>query len=399
MSKITSTHVFTSESVGKGHPDKVCDVISDAMLDACLQKDPKSRVACETLAGFNLIVNVGEVTCSGWEQIDTDRLVRDVVRQIGYDRPDYEFWHEGFEYICRIHGQSPEISQGVTEGEGLYDEQGAGDQGMMFGYATAETPTLMPAPIFYSHKLLQHLEQARFQGRIKYLRPDAKSQVSVRYQKGRPESITTVVLSHQTDDVPLERIREDLVAEAKAVLEPTELLNSETAFFVNPTGSFVRGGPFADAGLTGRKIIVDTYGGVGSHGGGAFSGKDPSKVDRSAAYYCRYAAKNIVAAGLAEKCEIQVGYAIGVARPLSINVSTYGTGVVGEEKLQQLLEDPSIFDFRPAALIDELDLMHPEGWRYQDTAAYGHFGHEAYPWEKTDKVEILRKAAGAKAAA
>ncbi len=399
MSKITSTHVFTSESVGKGHPDKVCDVISDAMLDACLQKDPKSRVACETLAGFNLIVNVGEVTCSGWEQIDTDRLVRDVVRQIGYDRPDYEFWHEGFEYICRIHGQSPEISQGVTEGEGLYDEQGAGDQGMMFGYATAETPTLMPAPIFYSHKLLQHLEQARFQGRIKYLRPDAKSQVSVRYQKGRPESITTVVLSHQTDDVPLERIREDLVAEAKAVLEPTGLLNSETAFFVNPTGSFVRGGPFADAGLTGRKIIVDTYGGVGSHGGGAFSGKDPSKVDRSAAYYCRYAAKNIVAAGLAEKCEIQVGYAIGVARPLSINVSTYGTGVVGEEKLQQLLEDPSIFDFRPAALIDELDLMHPEGWRYQDTAAYGHFGHEAYPWEKTDKVEILRKAAGAKAAA
>jgi len=399
MSKITSTHVFTSESVGKGHPDKVCDVISDAMLDACLQKDPKSRVACETLAGFNLIVNVGEVTCSGWEQIDTDRLVRDVVRQIGYDRPDYEFWHEGFEYICRIHGQSPEISQGVTEGEGLYDEQGAGDQGMMFGYATAETPTLMPAPIFYSHKLLQHLEQARFQGRIKYLRPDAKSQVSVRYQKGRPESITTVVLSQQTDDVPLERIREDLVAEAKAVLEPTELLNSETAFFVNPTGSFVRGGPFADAGLTGRKIIVDTYGGVGSHGGGAFSGKDPSKVDRSAAYYCRYAAKNIVAAGLAEKCEIQVGYAIGVARPLSINVSTYGTGVVGEEKLQQLLEDPSIFDFRPAALIDELDLMHPEGWRYQDTAAYGHFGHEAYPWEKTDKVEILRKAAGAKAAA
>ena len=399
MSKINSTHVFTSESVGKGHPDKVCDVISDAMLDACLQKDPKSRVTCETLAGFNLIVNVGEVTCSGWEQIDTVRLVRDVVRQIGYDRPDYEFWHEGFEYICRIHGQSPEISQGVTEGEGLYDEQGAGDQGMMFGYATAETPTLMPAPIFYSHKLLQHLEQARFQGRIKYLRPDAKSQVSVRYQKGRPESITTVVLSHQTDDVPLERIREDLVAEAKAVLEPTGLLNSKTAFFVNPTGSFVRGGPFADAGLTGRKIIVDTYGGVGSHGGGAFSGKDPSKVDRSAAYYCRYAAKNIVAAGLAEKCEIQVGYAIGVARPLSINVSTYGTGVVGEEKLQQLLEDPSIFDFRPAALIDELDLMHPEGWRYQDTAAYGHFGHEAYPWEKTDKVEILRKAAGAKAAA
>jgi len=399
MSKITSSHVFTSESVGKGHPDKVCDQISDAMLDACLQMDRKSRVACETLAGFNLVVNVGEVTCSGWDQINAEQLARTVVREIGYDRPEYDFWHEGFEYISRMHGQSPEISQGVTEGEGLYDEQGAGDQGMMFGYATAETPTLMPAPIFYSHKLLLHLEQARTQGRIRYLRPDAKSQVSVQYQNGRPESITTVVLSHQTDDTPLEQIRQELIKEAKEVLAPTGLLKPETAFFVNPTGSFVKGGPFADAGLTGRKIIVDTYGGVGSHGGGAFSGKDPSKVDRSAAYYCRYAAKNIVAAGLAEKCEIQVGYAIGVARPLSVNISTYGTGTVSEEKLQKLLEDPAIFDFRPAALIDELELLRPDGWRYQDTAAYGHFGHGIYPWEKTDKVEMLRSAAGTKAAA
>lgn len=393
MSKITSTHVFTSESVGKGHPDKVCDQISDAVLDACLHIDPKSRVACETLAGHNLIVNVGEVTCDGWQQIDTEQLVRTTVREIGYDRADYDFWHQGFEYICRIHGQSPEISQGVTEGEGLYDEQGAGDQGMMFGYATAETPNLMPAPIYYSHLLLKHFEQVRIDGKIQYLRPDAKSQVSVRYHNGRPQGITTVVVSHQTDNVALDQIRKDLIAESKNVLEPTGLLTQDTKFYINPTGSFVQGGPYADAGLTGRKIIVDTYGGVGSHGGGAFSGKDPSKVDRSAAYYCRYAAKNIVAAGLAEKCEIQVGYAIGVARPLSINVSTFGTGKVSEEKLQQILEDPAFFDFRPAALIDDLDLLHPDGWRYQDTAAYGHFGHDAYPWERTDKAEILQKAA------
>jgi S-adenosylmethionine synthetase len=399
MSKITSEHVFTSESVGKGHPDKVCDQISDALLDACLQVDPKSRVACETLAGHNLVVNVGEVTCSAWDQIDPEKVARKVVADIGYNCKDYCFWDEGFEYISRIHGQSPEISQGVTEGEGLYEEQGAGDQGMMFGYATAETPNYMPAPIYYSHRLLEHLEQARLSGEIAYLRPDAKSQVSVRYRKGRPEGITTVVISHQTDDVPLADIRRDLMAEAKKVLEPTGLLTPATAFYINPTGSFVQGGPFADAGLTGRKIIVDTYGGVGSHGGGAFSGKDPSKVDRSAAYYCRYAAKNIVAAGLAKKCEIQVGYAIGVARPLSINVSTYGTSVISEEKLQRLLEDDSIFDFRPAALIDALGLMTPRGWCYQDTAAYGHFGKAAYPWEKIDKVETLRKAAGIKAAA
>jgi S-adenosylmethionine synthetase len=399
MSKIQSEHVFTSESVGKGHPDKVCDQISDALLDACLRQDPRSRVACETLAGHNLVVNVGEVTCSGWEEIDAEKVARKVVREIGYDRPEYGFWNQGFDYICRIHGQSPEISQGVTEGEGLYEEQGAGDQGMMFGYATAETPSHMPAPIHYSHRLLEHLEQVRAGGEIPYLRPDAKSQVSIRYRKGRPERITTVVISHQTDEVPLAEIRRDLKAQAIKVLEPTGLLSPDTAFYVNPTGSFVQGGPFADAGLTGRKIIVDTYGGVGSHGGGAFSGKDPSKVDRSAAYYCRYAAKNIVAAGLAEKCEIQVGYAIGVARPLSINISTYGTATVSEEKLQGLLEDASIFDFRPAALIDELGLMTPRGWCYQDTAAYGHFGHTAYPWEKTDKVDILRKAAGIKAAA
>jgi S-adenosylmethionine synthetase len=257
----------------------------------------------------------------------------------------------------------------------------------------------MPAPIFFSHQLLQKLEQAKLQGEIAYLRPDSKSQVSVQYKNGRPERITTVVLSHQTDDVAPERIRKDLIAKACEVLEPTGLLTPQTSFYINPTGSFIQGGPYADAGVTGRKIIVDTYGGVGSHGGGAFSGKDPSKVDRSAAYYCRYAAKNIVAAGLAEKCEIQVGYAIGVARPLSINISTYGTGIVSEEKLQHILEDERIFDFRPAALIDELGLMHPDGWCYQDTAAYGHFGDEAYPWERTDKAQILRESAGVRSAA
>ena len=303
MSKITTDHVFTSESVGQGHPDKICDQISDAVLDCCLDLDPSSRVACETLAGHNLVVNVGEITCSRWEEVDTEQIARKVVRDIGYDREDLSFWHEGFEYISRIHGQSPDISQGVTAGQGLYDEQGAGDQGMMFGYATRETPEMMPCPIAYSHRLLLRLEKLRRMNSIDYLRPDSKSQVSVRYKNGQPEAITGVVISHQTDDVSLGRIRDDLVQVAQDVLKPTGLLTSDTEYYINPTGAFVLGGPYADAGLTGRKIIVDTYGGAGSHGGGAFSGKDPSKVDRSAAYYARYAAKNIVAAGLAGKCE------------------------------------------------------------------------------------------------
>lgn len=393
MSKINAEHVFTSESVGRGHPDKVCDQISDAVLDACLQADPKSRVACETVVGHNLVANVGEVTCNGWKNIDTEKIARQVVKDIGYDREALKFWHDGFEYFNRIHGQSPDISQGVTEGEGLYEEQGAGDQGMMFGYATNETPELMPCPVAYSHRLLLELEQLRKSNAIPYLRPDAKSQVSVRYKKGRPHAITGVVISHQTDDVPLEKIREDLVDAAKTVLEPTGLLTADTRFYINPTGAFVLGGPYADAGLTGRKIIVDTYGGVGSHGGGAFSGKDPSKVDRSAAYYARYAAKNIVAAGLADKCEIQVSYAIGVAHPLSINVDTYGTAKLDEALLQSLLEDKHLFDFRPAAIIDQLDLLHPAGWSYQASAAYGHFGRDIFPWEKANKVEALQRAA------
>jgi len=393
MSKINAEHVFTSESVGRGHPDKVCDQISDAVLDACLRVDPASRVACETMVGHNLVANVGEVTCGGWDGIDTERIARHVVRDIGYDSPDLKFWDGSFEYFSRIHGQSPDISQGVTQGQGLYEEQGAGDQGMMFGYATNETPELMPCPVAYSHRLLMELEKLRRDGVISYLRPDCKSQVSVRYKDGRPTAITGVVISHQTDDVPLETIRADLVAEARRILAPTGLLNNETAFYINPTGAFVLGGPYADAGLTGRKIIVDTYGGVGSHGGGAFSGKDPSKVDRSAAYYARYAAKNIVTAGLADKCEIQVSYAIGVAHPLSINVATYGTARYDEGLLQALLEDTRYFDFRPAAIIDQLDLLHPDGWTYQESAAYGHFGRDIFPWEKTDKAEDLRRGA------
>lgn len=396
MSKIKVNHVFTSESVGAGHPDKVCDQISDAVLDACLKNDSKARVACETAVGHNLVLNVGEVTCQGWDDINVEEIAREVVREIGYDRPELNFWHDSFDHICRIHGQSPHISQGVTEGEGLYEEQGAGDQGMMFGYATNETAEYMPSPIAYSHRLLQHLESKRKSGSIPYLRPDSKAQVSVSYADGRPDSITTVVISHQTDEVSLEEIRKDLVAEARDFLSPTGLLTNDTEFFINPTGAFVLGGPYADAGLTGRKIIVDTYGGVGSHGGGAFSGKDPSKVDRSAAYYARYAAKNIVAAGLADKCEIQVAYAIGVARPLSINVDTYKTGAIDEIKLQDILENSGIFDFRPAAIIDRLNLTKPNGWCYRNSATYGHFGRDEFPWEKTDKVDELRKAADIK---
>jgi S-adenosylmethionine synthetase len=399
MSKIRAEHIFASESVANGHPDKLCDQVSDAILDACLARDPVSRVACETLAGYNLIVNVGEITCNDWESIDTESIVRSVVEEIGYADAKLKFWNDSFDYICRIHGQSPDISQGVSAGEGLYDEQGAGDQGMMFGYATNENEEMLPSPIAYSHRILKRLETARKQGDIGYLRPDAKSQVSVKYRGGRPEGITSVVVSHQTDDVPLEKIRKELIAVVKDELDATGLVGAETQFYINPTGAFVLGGPYADAGLTGRKIIVDTYGGIGSHGGGAFSGKDPSKVDRSAAYYARYVAKNIVAAGLAEKCEIQVAYAIGVAKPLSVNVATYGTGNIDEAELGEILENGEIFDFRPAAIVDELGLLKPDGWSYRQTASYGHFGRDVFPWEKTDKAEILRNVSRTRQAA
>jgi S-adenosylmethionine synthetase len=392
MSKIRVDHVFTSESVSEGHPDKVCDQISDAILDACLAQDPKSRVACETLTTTNLVVNAGEITCEGWDNVNPEPIAREVCRDIGYDREELEFCCDTFEYINRLHGQSPDISQGVTEGQGLFAEQGAGDQGMMFGYASNATEELMPAPIAYSHRLLDELQKIRKAGTIPYLRPDSKSQVSIQYVDSKPVSINTVVISHQTDDVSLDQIREDLIKVCKDILAPTGLLNDDTEYFINPTGKFVIGGPHGDAGLTGRKIIVDTYGGVGSHGGGAFSGKDPSKVDRSAAYYSRYAAKNIVAAGLADKCEIQVAYAIGVPKPLSINVDTYGTGKVDDHLIEEVLKSGEIFDFRPSALIADLGLMTPCGWSYRESAAYGHFGRAQFPWEKTDKVDVLRKA-------
>ncbi len=390
MSKINVDHVFTSESVSEGHPDKVCDLISDAILDACLAQDSKSRVACETLVTTNLVVNAGEITCAGWDKINAESIARKVVREIGYDRPELEFCSDTFEYIGRLHGQSPDISQGVTEGQGLFAEQGAGDQGMMFGYATRATEELMPAPIAFSHRLLAELSRIRKAGEIPYLRPDAKSQVSVRHYDGSPREITCVVISHQTDDVSLDQISKDLIEVCKQVLAPTGLLTDKTQYYINPTGRFVIGGPHGDSGLTGRKIIVDSYGGVGSHGGGAFSGKDPSKVDRSAAYYGRYVAKNIVASGLADRCEIQVAYAIGVAKPLSINVDTYGTGAIEDPEIQKILEAGDIFDFRPAAIIAQLGLLEPQGWCYHDTAAYGHFGRSIFPWEKTDKVDALR---------
>ena len=390
MSKIRADHVFTSESVSEGHPDKVCDQISDAILDACLAQDSRSRVACETLVSTNLVVNAGEITCSGWDKINPEAIARQVVREIGYDCKELEFCADTFEYIGRLHEQSPDISQGVTATD--VHEQGAGDQGMMFGYASDETEALMPAPVYYSHLLLDELQKIRKAGTVPYLRPDSKSQVSIKYIDGCPDHITSVVISHQTADVPLETIRKDLIEVVKQVLSPTGLLKDNIEYYINPTGKFVIGGPHGDAGLTGRKIIVDTYGGVGSHGGGAFSGKDPSKVDRSAAYYARYVAKNIVASGLAKKCEVQVAYAIGVAKPLSINVDTYGTGKLEDCHLESIVSSGKIFNFRPAALIKELGLLTPKGWSYRDTAAYGHFGRPQFPWEKTDKIEALKAA-------
>jgi S-adenosylmethionine synthetase len=395
MSKLTSRHVYTSESVAEGHPDKVCDQISDAILDACLANDPNAHVACETAVGTNLVVNVGEVSAKNWDRINPQQIARDVVKDIGYDDPAEGFSWDTFNYVSALHGQSLDIAQGVTKVK--LEEQGAGDQGMMYGYASDATPQLLPAPIVYAHSLLAYFTALRKNGEIPYLRPDAKAQVSVLHENGRPKEITTVVISHQTRAVPIKKIRKDLEEAARAFLsKSTNLLTDKTTFYINPTGRFVTGGPCGDSGVTGRKIIVDTYGGVGSHGGGAFSGKDPSKVDRSAAYYARYAAKNIVAAGLAGKAEIQVAYAIGVAKPLSINVSTFGTGKVPEEKLAAILLDGRLFDFRPGPLIKDLGLSKPKGWSYRKTANYGHFGRDGFPWERTDRAAALRAAAGFK---
>ena len=394
MSKIHVEHVFTSESVSEGHPDKVCDQISDAILDACLEQDPESRVACETLTTTDLVVVSGEITTEA--DVRWEKIVRDVIRDIGYTGGDLGFSADNCKVMLCIHSQSADISQGVTEGTGLFTEQGAGDQGMMFGFASNETEELMPAPIVFSHKILARLAELRKTQPEKYayLRPDSKSQVSVRYKEGKPVKVETIVVSHQhAPDMDVA----DLTALVKQVANeviPADMMHDDIDYYINPTGKFVIGGPHGDTGLTGRKIIVDTYGGVGSHGGGAFSGKDPSKVDRSAAYMGRYVAKNIVAAGLAEKCEVQLAYAIGVAEPLSINVDTYGTGTLEDDAmLEQIIR--SVFDLKPSGIISCLQLKHPKanGWSYRDTAAYGHFGRSCFPWEKTDKIEQLKAAA------
>lgn len=394
MSKIHAEHVFTSESVSEGHPDKICDQISDAVLDACLEQDPESRVACETLVTTDLTVISGEITTKA--DVKFEDLVRGVIRDIGYTSHDIGFSADESKLLICIHSQSPDISQGVTEGQGAYSEQGAGDQGMMFGFATNETKELMPAPILYAHKIVQELARVRKEEAETYsfLRPDAKSQVSFRYIKGKPVRVETIVVSHQhTPDMNPEEL-EKLVREISQRVIPAEFMTDSVQYYVNPTGRFEVGGPNGDTGLTGRKIIVDTYGGVGSHGGGAFSGKDPSKVDRSAAYMCRYVAKNIVAAGLADKCEVQVAYAIGVAEPLSLNVDTYGTGALDSDvNLEAIIRE--VFSLKPASIIRTLGLKRPKegGWSYQDSAAYGHFGRDQFPWEKTNMVDALRDAA------
>ena len=392
MAKTASRHVFTSEAVSEGHPDKVADQISDAVLDACIARDESAHVACETMVGPNLVVNMGEITARGFEGVNPQAIAREVVKSIGYDRPAEGFSWDTFNYVSALHGQSPDIAQGVNRKKA--EKQGAGDQGMMFGYATNETPSLMPAPIMYSHELLRHFTKLRKTGKLKYLRPDAKSQLSIVYENGRPVSIETVVLSHQTtEEGACRKCYAELEEIAREELAKTGLVTNRTKFYVNPTGKFVVGGPTGDSGLTGRKIIVDTYGGMAAHGGGAFSGKDPSKVDRSAAYYARYAAKNIVAAGLADRCQIQVAYAIGVDRPVSVCVKTFGTNHgVTNERLEKMILSGKVFDFRPYALIADLGLAKPNGWCYRDTANCGHFGRSEFPWEKTDRVEAIKSA-------
>jgi len=386
-----SRYFFTSESVGEGHPDKLCDQVSDAILDACLKDDPQSRVACETFASTSLVLIGGEITTKTF--IDFHHLVREIAREIGYTDPAYGLDCNSMAVLDMIHSQSPDISQGVS-GTGLKKfkgQQGAGDQGMMFGFACDETKELMPLPIMLAHKLLISASKLRKNKTIKWLRPDSKSQVTVEYEGYKPVRIDAVVVSHQHDPDVVHKDIEAAIIEKiiKPVLEPTGLLDSKTKYYINPTGRFVVGGPFGDTGLTGRKIIVDTYGGMGRHGGGAFSGKDPTKVDRSAAYAARYVAKNIVAAKLAERCEIQLAYAIGVPFPVSVMVNTFGTAKVKEENIEKAVG--KVFDLSPAGIIKTLDLRRPI---YLKTASYGHFGRSEFPWEKTDKVEELKKAIG-----
>ena len=391
MNKKLAGHIFTSESVSEGHPDKVCDQISDAILDACLAQDPESRVACETLATTDLIVISAEITTKA--KVNWEETAREAVRFIGYNDPATGFSADTAKVIVAIHAQSGDISMGVTAAENK--EQGAGDQGMMFGYACNETPEYMPAPIIFSHRIVEELARIRKSEPEKYsfLRPDAKSQVSMRYVNNAPVKVESIVVSHQhTPDMDFAEL-EKLVKEVCAKVIPPEFMDGSEVYYINPTGRFEVGGPNGDTGLTGRKIIVDTYGGVGSHGGGAFSGKDPSKVDRSAAYMCRYIAKNLVAAGIAKRLSIQVAYAIGVAKPLSVCVDTFGTGIIADDDIVEVVN--RVFDLRPASIIETLQLKYParNNWSYSETARYGHFGRSQFPWEKLDRVDAIRKAA------
>jgi S-adenosylmethionine synthetase len=381
-------HLFTSESVTEGHPDKICDTVSDSILDACLKDDPTSRVACETMVKTGYAIVAGEITTKAI--LDVPALVRKAIRDIGYTSSDMGFDADTCAVLSAVEQQSPDISQGVTAGQGLDKDQGAGDQGLMFGFACDETRQLMPAPIQFSHKLTKQLTKVRKKGELPYLRPDGKAQVTVQYEDGKPKRIDAVVVSSQHEDgIKHKTLKSDIIEGVIRATLPKKLIDNRTKFHVNPTGRFVIGGPCGDAGLTGRKIIVDTYGGMGRHGGGAFSGKDPSKVDRSAAYFARYVAKNIVAAKLATRCEVQVAYAIGVAKPMGVYVTTFGTGVVDDAKISRTVA--KMFDFRPRALIETLDLLRPI---YLPTAAYGHFGRSGknFTWEKTDRAEELAEA-------
>ncbi len=382
-------YFFTSESVSEGHPDKLCDQISDAVLDSCLEVDPESRVACETYASTGMVLVGGEITTEAF--VNIQELVRNVVKEIGYTKPEYGLDYESMAVLNLINSQSGDISMGVTEGEGLFKEQGAGDQGMMFGFACDETEELMPAPIMYAHNLLRKASDMRHRGEIPWLRPDSKSQVTVEYENGRPVRIDTVVISHQHDpEVEYDEIKNTVIDSIIIpVLEKTGLIDNNTKYFINPTGRFVIGGPFGDTGLTGRKIIVDTYGGMGRHGGGAFSGKDASKVDRSAAYMARYIAKNIVAAQLCTKCEVELAYAIGVPFPVSVMVDTFGTGKVPENRIEDAVR--KVFDLSPAGIIRTLNLKTPV---FRKTSTYGHFGKKEFLWEKTDKTKDLIAEAG-----